>query len=364
MSSVHFAYTVYNPASYGQACGPVPSWRNLPVDQLRWPAPIHSPFSITYHALQMLQRRFTTKLYDIAERTAANLEDGDVFIGHLFPKDGAFGGEGMQADLETVGFRTLEKYGRGRTCIFQPFVYIPEIVEMQWLESAFMNQCDSFVAICGEYWERTWHASPLALNNRKFLRLNMSIDAENYPWVRKRFNPKGKRRFLYVGHTRPYKNTAQLEQMAERMPGFEGGCFSELKGWHQISKEFVMLTPQVMSQLAEHYDVFLSTSTADAQATTVIEQMSSGFPIACTPQTGYEGPTIIKLDPFDTEFNCHQLENIQSMDEEELMTLALTNRKLVETEYSWEYSMSRLEKFVAEMLAENNLGERGLECLR
>jgi hypothetical protein len=342
MTTLHFAYTVFDQASYS-APG---AWRELPIDQLRWPTPVHAPFSITYQVLSSMRRHYRTKLYEISERCTAELEQNDYFFGHMFPKSGSFGGEKMLPDLDTVGWKTLERFGRAKTCVIQPFVYCPEIVEMEWLSNAFGPWCENFVAICGEYWEKTWWNSPLSKNNRNFLRINMCIDPATYPWVRKSFRPKGQRRFLYIGHDRPYKNTAQLEAIAQRYPGFQGGCLCALKGWHRLSEHPIALTPDIMAQLAEHFDVFLSTSTGDAQATTILEQMASGFPVACTPSSGYERPSIIKLDPHDTDFNLHQIHLLQNMEDEQLMAMAKTNRQLVETEYSWDHEMQRLMLFV------------------
>lgn len=354
MKKVHFAYTVFDTAGYPKPSNGIPAWRDCPTSSIKWPSPIHAPYSITYNILNRLRQNFETKLYDIAEHTIAELDTNDIFLGHLYPKSGSFGGRSIEADLETVGWRTLERYRKGKTCVLQPFVYCPEIVEMKWLEPAFMELCDCFIAICGEYWERTWFNSPLSKANRKFLRINMCIDPQGYPWVRKSFRPKGKRRFLYIGHNRPYKNTAQLEAIAQRYPGFEGGCIGTLKGWHSISDQHIPLTPQIMAQLAEHFDVFLSTSVADAQATTILEQMSAGFPIACTPQSGYERPTIIKLDPINTDYNCSQIEFIQNMEDEQLMSLATQNRRLVDTEYSWNSEVNKVMTFVDEMFSDSS----------
>ena len=351
MTTIHFAYTVYDTCGYAAQSGE-PPWRDLDINRLRWPTPVHAPFSITRHVLSALRRHYRTKLYEISEHAIAELEPGDFFLGHLFPQAGAFGGERMVPDLETVGWRTLERFNKSQTCVIQPFVYCPDIVEMDWLEQAFGPLCENFIAITGEYWERTWWDSPLSKTNRNFLRINMCIDPQSYPWIRKSFRPKGKRRFLYIGHSRPYKNTAQLEAIAQRYPGFEGGCLCNLKGWSQLTNQALALTPETMAQLAEHFDVFLSTSTGDAQATTILEQMASGFPVACTPQSGYERPTIIKLDPHDTEYNLHQIHQLQSMEEEQLMALATANRQLVETEYTWDYAMGKLIPFVDRLVKE------------
>ncbi len=348
MTDIHLAYTVCNADSYQSP----ESYRLTPESELFWPSPLHAPYSITYFALKALRKKFRTHLYHLAEKTKAELGDNDLFLGHLFTQTGNFGFKGMQADYSTVGWQTLKAYqGTGKTCIFQPFVYAPEIVEMDWLKEGFLELCDAFIAICGKYWEKSWYDSPLCANNRHFLRINMCLDTQNYPYVRKNFQTKGQRRFLYVGHTSKYKNTAQLEAIAANYPGFQGFHIGtgEIKGWIKIA-EFASLTPDLLSKLAENIDVFVSTSTADAQATTILEQMAAGFMIACTPESGYEHDSIVKLHVSDTNFNCHQIDNIQKMDSAELQYYSQANRKLVETEYSWDQSMNQVVSFVEKML--------------
>jgi glycosyltransferase involved in cell wall biosynthesis len=195
------------------------------------------------------------------------------------------------------------------------------------------------IFIGGEIWERDWVTkSPFAdLGELKKIHLTrMGIDSKEYPLVKKSFNPKGIRRYLYVGHTAWYKNTAELERIAAAMPQYEfahiGG--GEVAGWKKLAN-FATLTPEYMKKLASEYDFFVNVSTADPQATTIVEQMCFGLAIACTPETGYDYPTFTELRVHDTEHNVRALLELQNADEEELLVRSRENRKIAVEKHGW-----------------------------
>ena len=82
---------------------------------------------------------------------------------------------------------------------------------------------ENLIIISGKIWTNTWGKSPIKNYVKNLLRVNMGINVEEYPIVKTKFNPKGKRKYLYIGHTGFYKNTMQMEAIAESIPGFEGG---------------------------------------------------------------------------------------------------------------------------------------------
>ena len=136
--------------------------------------------------------------------------------------------------------------------------------------------------------------------------------------------------------------------MAVDVPGFQGGYIcrgAEIKGWNKIS-EPRRLTPDFMAAVASEYDVFINMSRFDAQATTVLEAMSWGFPIACTPQSGYsDEPDVFKLDLENNKKNIAMIEVLQKLPDEALRSISERNRSAVVSEYNW-------KQFVSTVLSE------------
>jgi len=175
----------------------------------------------------------------------------------------------------------------------------------------------------------------------------MGVDSNDYPFCKVKLNPKGKRRFLYIGNTQPWKNTMQLTEIAKKIPKFEGGYISNgsIPEWKKIA-DHCSLDHENLTKLADEYDFFLSVSTFDAQATTVLEQMSIGMVVGSTPQSGYDYHTIIKLDPHNTDFNCVQIDRMQQMNEEEYFSISKANLDLLKKNHFWESIAEKVLKMV------------------
>jgi glycosyltransferase involved in cell wall biosynthesis len=231
-----------------------------------------------------------------------------------------------------------------RRYLMAPYNHDPR--QVAWV-APLVERCDKFFAISGQFWIDSFHASPLAPYRDKVVRLNMGLETADYPVVKTDFNPPGKRGFFYVGRAGHEKGVDLLEQLAVTVPGFRGGYISvggEIRGWHKIS-EPTDLTPEMMRQVAGEYDVFLNMSRADAQVTTVLEAMSWGFPVACTRESGYsQEESLFYLSLTDSEGNARQLSRIQELESAELAGLARQNRRIVETDYTWQGFLATLEE--------------------
>jgi hypothetical protein len=204
------------------------------------------------------------------------------------------------------------------------------------------------IFIGGKIWERDWNdKSPLADigDLRKIHLTEMGIDVEEYPKVKTTFNPKGKRKYFYIGHTAWYKNAPELERIAAAMPEYSfvhiGG--GELHGWE--NRGFASLTSAYMRALAEECDIFVNVSSADPQATTIVEQMCFGFTIACTPETGYDYQTLSELRINDTEHNVRTLLELQNLDESDLLARARENRRIAEEQHGWAQFTNKILDF-------------------
>jgi len=216
-----------------------------------------------------------------------------------------------------------------------------------------MERADVVLGIMGPYWYDTLESSFLAQWKKKIVRLDLAVSAAEFPLVKKQFNAPGKRGYLYIGNNRPEKGiealSATLERLEKYPRGWVGGGpdiphATRIAGYRELTREFI-------AGLAERYDIFLNTSISDANPATILEAMAWGFPVACTPESGYYNmPTIVSLSTTDIDANVAALEELQQAPEERLTELSRANRALVETQYTWEQFCgavwSQLERFV------------------
>lgn len=305
-----------------------------------WQHPIRAPHSITHNLLDAIRARgYDVRLYSLYEHTVADIKVGDIFIGQPVPR-GGFGAQRSHIDdPDSVTSRTIREFPSSRNFIIMPYAHDAEYsLFAKDLFKTNATDGGGAIFIGGAIWERDWkERSPLADigDLRKIHLTAMGVDARDYPTVKTTFNPKGKRKYLYIGHTGWYKNAQQLERIAAAMPGqtfiHVGG--GELHGWE--NRGFASLTPEYMRTLAEECDIFINVSTSDPQATTIVEQMCFGFAIACTPETGYDYPALATLRTRDTDHNVRVLQHLQHVDEEALLMQARENRRIAEEKHGW-----------------------------
>jgi glycosyltransferase involved in cell wall biosynthesis len=102
-----------------------------------------------------------------------------------------------------------------------------------------------------------------------------------------------------------------------------------------------------MSKIGLEYDIFLNMSKADAQATTILEAMSWGFPVACTNQSGYSREnSLFYMSTEDMQFNIELIERIQNLNDSELKEIAAKNRWIAETKYSWHTFLGSIDNIL------------------
>ncbi len=305
-----------------------------------WQHPIRAPHSITHNLLDAIRARgYDVRLYSLYEHTRADIQNGDIFIGQPVPQGGFGAHRSLVDDRDSVTSRTIREFPNERNFIIMPYAHDTEY--SMFAKDLFRTNASAgggAMFIGGKIWERDWEQkSPLAdiRGLRKIHLTEMGIDAGEYKRVKTAFNPKGKRKYFYIGHTTWYKNAPQLEEIAKAMPEYSfvhigGGV---LRGWE--NRGFASLTPGFMQTLAQECDIFVNVSTADPQATTIVEQMCFGFAIACTPETGYDYPAIATLRTNDTEHNIRTLLQLQHAGEEELLLQARENRRIAEEKHGW-----------------------------
>lgn len=339
MRTVHFVYSIPRGNLFDRIRDRLSRYGVLPYryrnGKMTWNHPVRSPHSITFHLLQALRTRYRVKLYSMYEKGKITLKPGDFMIGSPVPV-GHFSSAPRSGgdDPTSIVSRTIRENSEGKTFLLMP--YAREEGYSSWVRTL-AGEADGLMLVCSDLWTRDTKDTPLGdLTLYDWMRIPMCIDPKDYPLVKETFNPPGTRKILYIGHDAWYKNVPELERIATALPQYSFGHLGSgsVSGWKNIAS-FATLTPEFMKEIAREYDLFVTVSTADPQATTILEQMCFGMPIACTPETGYEYPSIVRLSTTDTAHNVKQLELLQHMPEEQLRALVRQNRETAIHSHHW-----------------------------
>ncbi len=302
----------------------------------KWP--VQSPFENTKNTYKALSKVATTEIYHLTERKEINFSSNDIFIGHpYFPFTG-----------DEKGITEYTVYGKKRpkTLGLITPLHCNTVLETSHINKTYLDHVNKLVekadilfGIMGEYWWNEWDNSPYAHWKSKMVRLDMAVDTNYYPIVKTKFNPRGIRKFLYIGNNNPNKGISFLEKLAGNTGKDNYGWIgsgSDIKGVNRIAHS-ANLKSEYMKEIASKYDFFISTSVADANPTTILESMAWGFPVVCTPQSGYYKTDYrFNIHPEDFNESVNTLNKLQLMPEDKLIAISKKARKVVETKYTWE----------------------------
>ena len=299
---------------------------------------VHAPDSITVHLTEHFRGSYEVRLYDWNERYGVvACGEHDIVIGHVTPR-----GNGPMN-------RVLRSRRPARAKIMlQPFSH--GLVEENYFTLPYVPLSDAYAAICGTYWLDTLAVSPFGPSSAKFQRVDMAIDAAQYPYLRRSFNPPGQRRILYIGHNlTASKGCVYLSTLARSLPDVDFGWIGNgepIDGVEHISPNRE-LTPEFMAAICERYDFFITMGVSDANPTTILEAMAWGLPVLCTPQSGYYNmATIFNVLLDDPVFNRQLITTLQAMPAAELLRLAVVNRELVCGTYTWSNFLRRVDSII------------------
>ncbi|TFG60249.1 MAG: hypothetical protein E4H29_02720 [Deltaproteobacteria bacterium] len=297
--------------------------RREAVDTSGWHS--RAPFTITDRLYAAFRERARTLLYDWTERVPIRGGKRDLLVGHPYPGDGGEvwnracmeGDFGLRIALFPISHRMAEV-----NSFFEP--YVPRV--------------DRILGIMGSHWYETWDRSPFAHWKEKLVRLDMAIDSRRFPRVKRRFNPPGRRKFLYIGGAGAQKGTHLLSILFGLAPAHRCLWIGTGPGVPNIERRpWTRLEGDALSRLAQECDVFLTMGVSDANPATILEAMAWGFPVCCTPESGYAGmPEIVPMKIEDMRHNREVLDRMQEAPEEVLLAQADRARRLVESEYTWE----------------------------
>ena len=288
-----------------------------------WPS--YSPISITRHVYEELRSRFDTLLYDYQERGVIRGGRNDILIGHPDP-----------TDPRSIWNQSCERGEfAARIALFPIHHGLPD---MNAPVDTYVRKVDAILGITGPYWYDTWQNSAFAHWKPKITPVDMAIDVGQFPRIKKRFNRPGRRKFLFIGNSKPYKGVHLLSILFGLAKNHTCVWLGGPGGLSNLDSRrgFVAFTPKYMAQVADECDFFITMGVSDANPTTILESMAWGFPVCCTPQSGYYNmPEIEGLSTTDMQHNLSVLERLQQAPECELLQKADAARKLVERDYTW-----------------------------
>lgn len=263
--------------------------------------------------------------YDIDEARVIRPGADDVLLGH--PHEAPW----------SVFRRSAARNGWRRKLLLMPYVHVDDYHVS--LADPVIRNCDLFLAITGSTWFRSVPSSVAAHWLPKMVHVDLAVDRTDFPRVKTDFNGPGERRFLYIGHTGWYKNTAYLTELARRLPGYEfawiGSGEPAIAGLRAYGRRD-FTTEDARALVAEH-DFLLTVGVGDANPTTVLEAMAWGLIPVCTPESGYaDGAGIVNVPAADAATAAAVLRELQTRSHDELLALQAANDHDLDHHFTWE----------------------------
>lgn len=197
-------------------------------------------------------------------------------------------------------------------------------------------------SITGPYWYDTIATSPFAHWAPKITRLDMAIDPNHYPYVKRTIKPPGARTYCHIGSDRPEKGLPLLIEIFRRLPQYTlhiyGNISHDTVHHHPniICHGHTTMVPQFGQDLCDTAELMINTSVSDANPTTLLEAAAWGLPVACTPQSGYwPDQPFWGLNPNDIDGIINLLHHLQTAPPETFWQQSKKQRKVIETNHTW-----------------------------
>lgn len=289
----------------------------------------HGPLTATPDAIgrnlgERLETRYRVVYHNWMDRDDIHPEPGDVLLGHPHPSGG------------TVFRRSSRNRGWKRILMMSPLN--GQRSQIAFLDSV-IRRCDLYLAITGPYWLKWLGTSSFSHWAPKLVRLDLAIERADFPVLRQRLSEPGKRRFVYIGHSGPTKNTPYLSQIAQRLPGTDfawiGPGDLPISGVRALGRQDFRTS--AARELVSGFDFLLIVSKYDSNPTTILEAMSWGLIPICTPQCGYDDtPTILNVPLHDAEQAARILLELETAPADLLTEIQQRNWDLLNTYYTWD----------------------------
>lgn len=298
------------------------------------PEPGNSPYTISYHVGRMLRQRaaehgYTFRYVNLDDPAHYTIGPDDIVIGHpWYTRNGFIEHAFAQPCKAKIVVQPYADFMVGEDAI--------DLLHALW------QAADALLLITGPYWWGTMPATPYADYQAKATRLDMAVNADKHPMLKRWWGKPGKRAVLLLGHDMHFKGLDASAELA-RVAGFKVGHYGSAT--HEMFRHVPQATlhggkafdTPTIQQIVDTYDLFITMGRHDPNPTTLLETACWGLVGACTPQSGYwpEQP-FAELRHGDMAFNLEQIDWLQHASDYDLRQRAATVRQYVEDCHSWQ----------------------------
>lgn len=288
---------------------------------------IATPWAIGRKLTEHLSSRFTVVQHDLDADYHIDPQPGDILLGH------------SASAPWTVFRRSVVRPGWKRKLLLQPFAP-GDSRHGFWLPGV-VRHCDLFLAITGRHWMEALPRTHMAHLAPKIVHLDLAVDRSDFPRVKTRWNPPGRRRFLYIGNWPWYKNLGFLNDLAGRFPQCDFSWFGPVPKRSGRFPHLRQLGVRDFSQVEARaeiatFDFMITLGSADANPTTILESMAWGLLPVCTPESGYSGYRGIPNIPLDDlDAGVAMIERLQSCAEADLDAMRYDNDAQLDGHFTW-----------------------------
>lgn len=292
-----------------------------------------------------LQERFDVRVHHPNEEGSVYPSRGDILIGHPNRYGPCFFS------------RSFAHPGWARRIVFAP-------LSLGMLEDAaaidpIVQAADICLAITGAFWFDSIAASPISHWQHKTMRCDLGVNRDQFPNIKSRFNPAGRRRFLYIGNADPMRGGDFLMRLANANPELEIGWIRASDSRHcldsivepqtrrlakamansrlKIYADVHWHRPEGLKIIADH-DFLLHCGRSDAMPSEVLEAASWGLVPVTTPQCGFPEDDWMTHIPLDDIGGASAiLQNMNTCADGELFVRQAAGFRLLESQYNWDH---------------------------
>ena len=286
---------------------------------------ISAPDSIGRNLGMRLEDRYQVLYYDLNSKVSIKPNPGDVLLGHPMPA------------LWTCFRKSLRQPGWERVLAMSPYNH--DLFQVSFYDS-FIEKCDLYLAITGNYWFGSIDDSPYYYWAPKMRHLDLAVDRIDFPTIKTSFNSEGKRRFVYIGGNIWCKNTNYLSEIARRMPDTSFSWIGKvglrkIGGLNQLG--YQDFSTAEGKRVVGSQDFMITVGNADANPTTILEAMAWGLIPVCTEQSGYTGyPGIVNIPLDDSQSAVEILGKLQTLPEGKLREMQQQNWLALDKHFNWD----------------------------
>lgn len=289
---------------------------------------IRTPPAITNELSSRLAATYKLQIYDWAETKKISPSPGDVLIGHPHP------------DAATVFRKSFRDQRWEKRIVMIPFRHRPYYREIAWWDPL-IRHADHFLAICGRYWVDTIDDTWVSHWKARLRRLDLAIDRDHFPRIKRRFAAPGNRKFLFIGWNAPYKGFDYFVELVKANTdvafSWAGPGTANVKCPGLRKLGYLDFALQSSKDLVKEHDFLITCGRSDPNPTTILEAAAWGLVPVCTPQSGYyKTDWLVNIPLDDVDGASRILADLNACDESELIALRNNADRELSSHYTWD----------------------------